>query len=329
MKIKDDISAAGYFAGWSLVKHLPVPLAKWLFNKVADKVSHDGAGMEQLRRNLMRIVGPENVTRELVRDSMRSYMRYWMEAFRLQSLSQDADLHRQLLAGLEGKELLDASLNSPKGTILALTHSGNWDMAGVFLVGYNGPFTTVAERVKPESLFRAFLDYRQALGFKVIALTGGEQPPYEELKQALEAGEVVCLLSERDLTRHGVEVDFFGEPCNMATGPARLAQETGAHLHAVHCFFHDGNDDESGASVAGGSPRWGMTVSEPIEVDDIKTTTQSLARHFEKFLRRRPQDWHMLQPQWNVDIEQRRLRRAERESREENQAARQKKKGRK
>ena len=115
----------------------------------------------------------------------------------------------------------------------------------------------------------------------------------------------------------------------MATGPARLAQETGAHLHAVHCFCHDDNDDESGASVAGGGPRWGMTVSEPIEVDDIKTTTQSLARHFEKFLRRRPQDWHMLQPQWNVDIEQRRLRRAERESREENQAARQKKKGRK
>ena len=57
----------------------------------------------------------------------------------------------------------------------------------------------------------------------------------------------MCLLSERDLTRHGVEVDFFGEPCNMATGPARLAQETGAHLHAVHCFFHDDNDDESGA----------------------------------------------------------------------------------
>src|SRR5699024_4948937 len=112
-------------------------------------------------------------------------------------------------------------------------------------------------------------------------------------------------------------------------GPARLAQETGAHLHAVHCFFHDGNDDESGASVAGGSPRGGMTVAEPREADDIQSTTHSLARQFEKFLRRRRHDSDMTQPQWTVDIEQRRRRRAERESREKNQAARQKKKGRK
>ena len=227
-----------------------------------------------------------------------------MEAFRLQSIQKDPGLHRELLSGLEGKELIDASLASGKGTILALTHSGNWDMAGVFLVGYDGPFTTVAERVKPEKLFEAFVDYRASLGFKVIALTGGQQPPYEQLKAALDAGEVVCLLSERDLTRSGVEVDFFGESCNMAAGPALLAQETGANLHAVHCFF-----EESAASGLG----WGMTVSEPIEVSGTQETTQRIAGHFEQFLRRRPQDWHMLQPQWNVDIERRRRHRAERE----------------
>ena len=306
---KEDLSAAGYFAGWSVVKHLPLPVARWLFTKVADKVSDNGKGMEQLRRNLMRVVGPENVTRKLVRDSMRSYMRYWMEAFRLQSMQKDPGLHSQLLAGLEGKELLDASLVSPHGTILALTHSGNWDMAGVFLVGYDGPFTTVAERVKPESLFEAFVDYRESLGFRVIALTGGDQPPYEQLKKALEAGEVVCLLSERDLTRSGVEVDFFGEPCSMAAGPALLAQETGANLHAVHCFFTD--EDE------GVQPGWKMTVSEPLAVTDTQGTTQRIAQQFEKFLRRRPQDWHMLQPQWTADIEARRQRRAARKSKQQ------------
>ena len=123
------------------------------------------------------------------------------------------------------------------------------------------------------------------------------------MKQALDAGEVVCLLSERDLTRSGVEVDFFGERCNMAAGPARLAQETGANLHAVHCFFRD---EESAGATPGASLGWGMTVSEPIEVGDLESTTQRIARQFEKFLRRRPQDWHMLQPQWNADIEERR-----------------------
>src|SRR5699024_7882588 len=162
----------------------------------------------------------------------------------------------------------------------SLTHSGIWDMADAFFVVYNGPFTTVAERVKPESLFKAFVNYRESLGFKVIALTGGQHPPYEQLKQALDAGEVVCLLSERDLTRSGVEVDFFGERCNMAAGPTRLAQETGANLHAVHCFFRD---DDSAGATPGASLGWGMTVSEPIEVGDLGSTTQRIARQFEKF----------------------------------------------
>lgn len=308
MLSKADLSAAGYFAGWSLVKHLPLPVARWLFNKVADKVSDNGRGMDQLRRNLSRIVGPENVTSQLVRDSMRSYMRYWMEAFRLSTIQKYPQLHQKLLEGIEGKEHADASFNSDNGTILALTHSGNWDMAGTFLVGYNGPFTTVAERVKPESLFHAFVDYRESLGFKVIALTGGEQPPFELLKEALNKGEVICLLCERDLTRSGVEVDFFGEACNMAAGPALLAQETGANLHAVHCFFTDGDD--------GTEPGWGMTVSQPIEVSDTQSTTQRIAQEFEVFLRRRPQDWHMLQPQWNVDVEARRKRREEKDREE-------------
>ena len=95
--------------------------------------------------------------------------------------------------------------------------------------GVNGRLVTaLATRLRNgcvrKKRFEAFVDYRESLGFRVSALTGGEQPPYEQLKKALEAGEVVCLLSERDLTRSGVEVDFFGEPCSMAAGPATLAQ---------------------------------------------------------------------------------------------------------
>ena len=57
--------------------------------------------------------------------------------------------------------------------VLALPHSGNWDMAGVWLVQQHGTFTTVAERLKPESLYRRFIDYRESLGFEVLPLSGG------------------------------------------------------------------------------------------------------------------------------------------------------------
>src|SRR6185437_2631624 len=71
--------------------------------------------------------------------------------------------------------------------------------------------TTVAERLKPESLFLRFIEYRESLGFEVIPLSGGEQPPFPLLSERLTDNKVVCLMAERDLSRNGVQVDFFGE----------------------------------------------------------------------------------------------------------------------
>ncbi|WKS69318.1 phosphatidylinositol mannoside acyltransferase [Corynebacterium accolens] len=295
---KEDVAAAGYLAGWKVVRRLPQPVARTIFRWVADFASDNGRGMDGLRRNLTRVVGAENVTCELVRDSMRSYMRYWMEAFRLPAIHADPQLHERLMSGLEGLEHFDASAQSGRGVILALPHSGNWDMAGVFLVGHYGQFTTVAERLRPEVLFDAFVDYREELGFEVLPLTGGAATPFARLKEALEEGGVVCLLAERDITRSGVTVDFMGEEANMAAGPAQLAIETGAALHVVHSWFEgDG---------------WGLSVSPEVEVTDIQETTQRMADGFAANIRRHPADWHMLQPQWNEDVERRRQARKER-----------------
>ena len=60
-------------------------------------------------------------------------------------------------------------------------HSGNWDMAGVWLVHHAGTFTTVAERLKPEVLYEAFVEYRESLGFEVLALTGGQPTVFRVL----------------------------------------------------------------------------------------------------------------------------------------------------
>lgn len=289
---RERLAAAGYIACWRIVRYLPRPLAAWLFERGADYASDNGKSMEQLRRNLSRVVGPENVTRDLVRDSMRSYMRYWLEAFRLPAIHSDPRLHERLLTGMRGKEHSDASIASGRGVIFALPHSGNWDMAGVFCVNHYGGFTTVAERVKPEVLFDAFVDYRESLGFTVVPLTGGSASPYPRLKETLERSGVVCLLADRDLTRTGVTVDFMGEEANVAAGPAQLAIETGAALHVVHSFF----DGEG----------WGLTVSPEVEVTTLQETCQRMADGFAENIRQHPADWHMLQPQWNKDVDRRR-----------------------
>jgi len=290
VSLGEQLGAAGYVAGWRVVRALPEGVARRLFDAGADLAARRGGGPEQLRRNLARVLGttPADVPDELVRASVRSYARYWREAFRLPSMDLAAQA-RSIDASVSGKEHLEAALAAGRGAVLALPHSGNWDMAGVWLTQTHGQFTTVAERLRPESLYRRFVEYRESLGFEIFPLSGGERPPFEQLRDRLEAGGVVCLLGERDLARHGVPVTFFGEPTRMPAGPARLAVDTGAALLPVHCWF-----TESG---------WGFSVEPPLDVSGgVEDATQQLADRFAANIAAHPEDWHMLQPLWWDDL---------------------------
>lgn len=302
-----EFAAAGYIAGWRVVSALPLPVAKALFTLGADLASDHGRGMDQLRRNLSRVVGAENVTAELVRDSVRSYARYWMEAFRLPSISKDPQLRRWLAQPVPGADLLRTSVAKGKGVVLVLPHAGNWDLAGLWLVNNFGSFATVAERVKPEALFDAFVDFRESLGFTVYPLTGGETPPYERLAEHLRAGGIVCLMGERDLKQTGAEVEFFGEHTTMPVGAVKLAQDTGAALHVARSWYFD---EDNG-------PGWGLSTDEPIEVTDLQSTMQRVADAFAANIAADPEDWHMLQPQWTTDINEAKSRRAARRQAEQ------------
>ncbi|WP_165165120.1 phosphatidylinositol mannoside acyltransferase [Corynebacterium qintianiae] len=288
---KDTLTAGAYIAGWRVAGRLPDAAVARLFNYGADRVSGNGTGMDMLRRNLTRVVGVENVDQKLVRASVRSYARYWKEAFRLPRLAGDANVVAQITRSLSGREHLDKALEQGRGVILALPHSGNWDMAGMWLVRNYGRFTTVAERLAPDSLFRAFVEFREGLGFEVLPHSGGEEPPYARLREVLEAGGIVCLLGERDLTPKGVPVEFFGEATTMPAGPAKLAVETGAALLPAHAWF-EGTDRQ---------PAWGLKAEQPLEVTTVGQTTQRLADRFASNIAAHPADWHMLQPMWPVD----------------------------
>jgi KDO2-lipid IV(A) lauroyltransferase len=279
-----------YAAGWMAVRAVPEFAARTAFDTGARYAARHG-GPDQLRKNLARVIGvpPPDVPDALMRASLASYARYWREAFRLPTMDHRA-LARQLHEGFLGIDNLDKALADGRGVVLALPHSGNWDMAGVWLAQTYGTFSTVAERLKPESLYKRFIDYRESLGFEVLPLSGGDRPPFEVLRERLRDNRVVCLMAERDLTRTGVEVDFFGEPTRMPAGPAKLAIETGAALLPVHCWFEgDG---------------WRESIQAPLDCSsgDVGAITQALADRFAKNISAHPADWHMLQPQWLADL---------------------------
>jgi KDO2-lipid IV(A) lauroyltransferase len=199
-------------------------------------------------------------------------------------------LAAELADGVEGNEHVVAALEAGRGVVLALPHSGNWDMAGVWLAQTHGTFTTVNERLKPESLYNRFIAYRERLGFEMLPLSGGERPPFEVLAERLRANRLVCLMADRDLTRAGVQVDFFGQPTRMPAGSARLALETGAALLPAHCWYKpDG---------------WRVDIHPPLDTssEDVGVITQALADRFARGIAAHPADWHMMQPQWLADL---------------------------
>ena len=284
-----------YASGWMAIRAMPEFAARTAFDTGARYAARNG-GPEQLRKNLARVIGvaPGDVPDALMRDALASYGRYWREAFRLPTMNLPV-LARRLHDGVVGHENLDAALAAGRGAVMALPHSGNWDMAGVWLAHTYGTFTTVAERLKPESLYRRFIDYRESLGFEVLPLSGGERPPFEVLCDRLRDNRTVCLMAERDLTRTGVQVDFFGEPTRMPAGPAKLAIATGAALIPVHTWFDDHEDQG-----------WGVLFHPELDCTsgDVGAITQALADHFATDIARYPEDWHMLQPQWLADLSQ-------------------------
>jgi lauroyl/myristoyl acyltransferase len=294
MPFAERLTDWGYAAGWLVVRGMPEPLARGIADAGA-RYGARGGGPGQLRKNLARVIGtaPEQVPESLMRAALASYARYWREAFRLPSMDLDA-LANRLDKVFLGAEHFAAAEQAGNGAVMALPHSGNWDMAGVWLARQYGTFTTVAERLKPESLYDRFIEFREGLGFEVLPLTGGDRPPSEVLAERLRANKFVCLMADRDLTRSGVPVEFFGEPTRMPAGPAKLAVETGAPLHPAHVYY-DGEDCV-------------VRVEEAIDTGsgDVGAITQALADRFAVNIAAHPQDWHMLQPLWLADLSEKR-----------------------
>jgi phosphatidylinositol dimannoside acyltransferase len=291
--VKERLVDAAYAAGWGLVRSLPEGFARTAFRSGADLAARrKGSGVQQLRRNLARVVpgaGPEELD-ELVQRAMRSYARYWKETFRLPNMSTKA-IAARVNEHASGRENIDEALERGKGVVIALPHTGNFDASGIWVVQNYGPFTTVAERLKPESLYERFLAYRQSLGFEVLPLTGGDTSPYRVMVERLKNNGIICLVADRDLTKMGIPVTFFGEETRMPVGPARLAATTGATLMVVDNLFVDDG--------------WGVRFHSPQLVEsrkDVQAATQALADCYAKDISQHPADWHMLQKLWIADL---------------------------
>jgi len=301
MALTQRAASAAYRFGWLAVRRVPESWARWVFRQIADILwRRQGKGVQQLEANLRRVV--PGVTgqqlRQLSRAGMRSYLRYFIEAFRLPVMPRERIVSGMHVAGQEQTAL--TQLRAGRGVIFALPHSGNIDVAAAWIMTRGaGPVSTVAERLKPESLFQQLAAFRESLGIEVIPHTGGPSP-FAVMAQRLRAGRLICLIADRDLSRGGVEVELFGEKARVAAGPAALAVQTGAALMPVVLWFE--------------GEQWRGHIHPQIPVPEhgtpaqkVAAMTQQLAAVWAAGIAEHPEDWHMLQKVFAADLDATRL----------------------
>ncbi|MEO0015710.1 MAG: hypothetical protein RL589_191 [Actinomycetota bacterium] len=285
--MKENFSAYVYFAGWRIVRWLPEKTAYNLAYRIADfLVKRNGKSVQRLRSNLERT--QPSITKLnldlLIIEAMRSYMRYWVDTFRFPDWSS---VRVSETVSVTNEHLLLDAVAAKTGVIVALPHAGNWDHAGAYFCAKGIPLVTVAERLKPEKLFLKFLAYRQSMGMEVLPLDGRV---LGTLAQRLRQGALVALVADRDLSRSGIDVEFFNGTARMPAGPALLALKTQAPLITAFVSY-----TENGIHIDFKNVVLPSAGEEDAKVREI---VQMTAKHFEEGISQNPQDWHMLQRIW-------------------------------
>ena len=281
----------GYNLAWKIIRWIPEGKAYALADRFADFVyARNGKGVNRLRTNYQR-VRPELDKAQLeflVNAGMRSYLRYWCDTFRFPAWSKERLLSTTVC---ENENFLRDPIADKRGCIVALPHAGNWDHAGAYFCATGIPLTTVAEHLKPERLFRKFLEYRTAIGMEVLDL---DSRSIAVLSQRLRSGKLVALVADRDLSKNGIPVNFFGSGGQMPAGPALLAIQTGADLITAFVKY-----EEVGIRII-----FGEAIAVP-EIGSIQekaaVMTQVIADRFAEQLAVHTVDWHMLQRIWRDD----------------------------
>ena len=288
-----DVVTPAYRGAYAIAQVLPSSvidvLAPGVAGLAAWRPGDQRAMVERHQRRIDPGLGGAELQRR-VREVFRSYGRYYGESFRLPTIGAE-----ELDQGLsrEGFEHVEESLARGVGPMLVLPHLGSWEWCAYWLTRVRKvPVTAVVERVEPPALFDWFVEFRQRIGMEIVPL-GPDAG--RSIVKAIKQGRVIALLCDRDIGGGGTDVTFFGETTTLPSGPAVLALRTGAPLIPTGVYDQGGGHHHA-------------ILRPPIVAerrksfrDDVTRITQAMAHELEGLIRRAPEQWHLLQPNWPSD----------------------------
>lgn len=243
---------------------------------------------QKLVKGNLRAIFPDKPRKEInliSRKLFRNFAKYLVDFFRFEKIDR-AFIDKYIK--IENIKNFNEAQSKGKGVIVLTAHIGNWELGGLVIGVLGYPFWAVALPHKDKKVDEFFNSQRESKGVHVIPLGKAVRSSLNVLKN----NEMVALVGDRDFTKKGQVLDFFGKPSFFPEGPAAFAIQTGA---AIVPGFMLRNPDDT----------FTLTIEKPIEFKatgnkdaDIKELILKYKIIFEDYIKRYPEQWYMFRKFW-------------------------------
>ena len=278
--------------GYFLVMSLPLKFSYGLACFFADVCyATYRKDREAIIKNLETIAGPKNDRRtykSMARELYRNFAKYLVDFFRFSKIDEE---YVKKFVKVEGTHNIDSAMARGKGVVAMSAHIGNWELGGsvIALIGYPMSAVVLPHRNKKiDDFFR-----KQRLIGKFIPIEIGAA--IKECYRVLRSNNILGLLGDRDFTKNGLVLDFFGRKTLFPKGPAAFAYRLGSAI--VPTLIVRQPDDT-----------FLMVFEEPIYADMNKTEddavlelAKSCASIIERYVKRYPTQWYIFKDMWSKD----------------------------
>ncbi len=250
-----------------------------------------GRGRENVRQNLLHVFGHEIEKWKVERMAFETFQNFalFMYEFlltrRLNSRTQPS------MAQPVGFEKVEKALEKGKGAIMITGHIGNWEWGAAMLTYLGHPATVIANRFKNEYITKFYYDRRVQQQMEVAFL---DEAVRKTLRKVRSNG-CVAILSDRDYTGQGMEIEFFGMKAKIPTGALLLALRSGAAL--IPAF-----------SVRVAPCQYNVIFDDPIPLtskgykeEEMREDMKKWVAVLERYVRKYPTQWYRFGPFWEPE----------------------------
>jgi KDO2-lipid IV(A) lauroyltransferase len=270
------------------LSYLPRAVGYLIAHVIADVVySFSPTLRSVVRNNLWHVMGSEvdDVTlKQATKDVLRNVGRNYFDLVKLPHMKL-GDIERCVT--VHGWNNFEDALKMGKGVIVVSAHFGSFDIALQILATQSTKVTVPAEPLEPEALLNHFISLRKNKGLNIMPVYPGMK---NEIIQSLHRGEIIVIACDRDITRDGYQIDFFGEETTVPPGAVRIAMRTGAAV--VPAF-----------GPRRGNSHYDIYIEPALEIitegdEALAKNMEQLVRVMEKYIKLHPEQWVVLSPIW-------------------------------